>query len=265
MLLFETYAESYFELEARRRTLRRDVRGLLRVFRESDCRVILDLGCGSGEHAAVLQRAGLQVVGVDRSAAMIQVARSRFPEPVFARADLAELSELRSALASQTVDGAYCLFGTLNYLDESERVLSALRALTAVLREGGVLVLEVWNPEAYRQLSARGHSAPSTSGERIVTGAFGTLRRRRSARFDPATPDSIVIQHDYLVGDLETADWQREEHRLRLYSGQYLAELAERAGLRLRATHGDLSGKPATASSAGLVLLFEKEAAHIRR
>ena len=53
---------------------------LLDVLREADGRDvhrILDLGCGTGSHALVLAERGLDVVGVDRSADMTEIARRK--------------------------------------------------------------------------------------------------------------------------------------------------------------------------------------------
>lgn len=44
---------------------------------------ILDLGCGSGHSTAVFSKAGYDVVGVDRSPAMIRLAKHRVPRGTF--------------------------------------------------------------------------------------------------------------------------------------------------------------------------------------
>ncbi|MCR9143941.1 MAG: class I SAM-dependent methyltransferase [bacterium] len=293
-LLFDTHAEAYFELEARRRTLLRDVRGLLRLFRSMmDCDRVLDVGCGTGEHAAVLSRAGIRTVGLDRSAGMIEVARARFPEPAFVRADITRFDEVRAALAESTststsasergeagrgrdrdrqthiFDGVFSLFGTLNYLHEAEQLAGALRVIASTLRPGGRAALEVWNPSAYRSLAGdRGGNASAPAVERVVETAGGRLHRRRSVRFETQTPDFVVIQHDYEFrprGTDAIADGrlQTETHRLRLYSAEQMERLAISAGLRLRETRADLGGGRAGESSAGLLLVFEKEPAHV--
>lgn len=290
MLLFETYAEHYFALEDRRATLLRDVRGLLRIFRGRGCNRLLDLGCGTGEHAAVLNRAGMTVLGLDHSDEMIQVARTRFPGVAFAATNMCEAQAVREFVnrslgpeqqdlsgngqaAPATIDGAFCLFGTLNYLHEDEAVSRAFRATAGVLREGGLLILEVWNPDAYRNLPPE-FEVPQT--ERVIQSAGREIRRRRKVRFDSDSPAFAVIQHQYEVveiGDQQAGDPAlhssgtgtsapresfAEEHRLRLFQPEELQRLAAGSGLRLIETHADLGGRKSRPSSAGRLLIFEK-------
>ena len=60
--------------------------GLLALLRQTgvENRRVVDLGCGSGISARELADAGFQVMGVDLSAAMIEIARRRVPKPSFA-------------------------------------------------------------------------------------------------------------------------------------------------------------------------------------
>jgi SAM-dependent methyltransferase len=59
--------------------------GLLKLFHHNGIRdgLIVDLGCGSGIWARVLTDAGYQVMGVDISPAMIELARQRAPRGLF--------------------------------------------------------------------------------------------------------------------------------------------------------------------------------------
>ena len=59
--------------------------GLLRLFRQNAIieGVVVDLGCGSGIWARALADSGYEVVGVDISPAMIELARQRVPEATF--------------------------------------------------------------------------------------------------------------------------------------------------------------------------------------
>ena len=43
----------------------------------SGVKSVLDLGCGTGGHAAILAKRGYQVVGVDRSEEMIEIAKKK--------------------------------------------------------------------------------------------------------------------------------------------------------------------------------------------
>lgn len=51
--------------------------------RENQHGTVVDLGCGSGIAARLIRDAGFDVVGIDVSAAMIEIARARVPEGEF--------------------------------------------------------------------------------------------------------------------------------------------------------------------------------------
>lgn len=53
---------------------------------------LVDLGCGSGIWAAIAQRAGFQVIGVDQSPAMLALAKRHSPKSKFVRAALEKFS-----------------------------------------------------------------------------------------------------------------------------------------------------------------------------
>ena len=53
---------------------------------------VLDLGCGAGDPIAdYIARRGFEVVGVDASPSMLEIARERFPDGDWRRADMREL------------------------------------------------------------------------------------------------------------------------------------------------------------------------------
>ena len=61
---------------------------------------LLDVGCGHGWLAELCRVRGATVVGVDGSGELLAIARARYPEVAFERADLTE--GLPESVASQT-------------------------------------------------------------------------------------------------------------------------------------------------------------------
>lgn len=86
---------------------------------------VLDLGCGGGQDAQLLQREGYRVVGMDLTAAFLRVAREAVPSLPLVRADMRELP-FRSA----SFDGVWAA-ASLIHLPKADaaRVLKALRLL----------------------------------------------------------------------------------------------------------------------------------------
>jgi ubiquinone/menaquinone biosynthesis C-methylase UbiE len=92
-----------------------------------------DLGCGPARDGRWLAEAGHRVVGLDRSAGMLTIARQSLPRRV-AQADLRYLP-----LADSSLNGAWCCAALLHVPHaEAAAVLAEIRR---VLLDGGVLAL----------------------------------------------------------------------------------------------------------------------------
>lgn len=105
----------------------------------SECKNVLDLGCGRGEFLAMLQNKGIQVLGVDMSQEMIDYC-SR----------LGLNTEKRNAIEYveneivTSVDGIFCA-QMIEHLSSVE-LMRFIRGCYAHLQTGGIIALETINP-----------------------------------------------------------------------------------------------------------------------
>ena len=76
------------------------------------CRSVLEPGCGSGRMLELFARRGLEVIGIDRSAAMVKLACARGLE--VALADMTDFD------LGRTFDGAVCPINTLGHLSPAD-------------------------------------------------------------------------------------------------------------------------------------------------
>ena len=110
-------------------------RALLADFAAACDGLVFDVGCGAAGHVTrFLADQGADVVGVDLSAASIEVARERQPSLRFQVADMRDLPAAAGSLA-----GLVALYSVI-HLPRPE-VPAALAEFRRVLRPGGVLVL----------------------------------------------------------------------------------------------------------------------------
>lgn len=96
---------------------------------------VLDLGCGSGRDAEYLTRAGLQVIGVDLSSALIAEAKKRRPNIDFRVMDMERLD-----FPEHDFDAVWSKLAILHVA--RERLPAILRTVHAVLKPGGVCMME---------------------------------------------------------------------------------------------------------------------------
>jgi SAM-dependent methyltransferase len=111
------------------------------LFEEYGVRRVLDAACGTGHHAIALAQEGYQVVGADLSAPMIEKAgENAAAHGVDVEFTVAGLGEY--AALGRTFDAAICLGNSLPHLLDEAAVEGALADFAAVLRPGGLLVIQ---------------------------------------------------------------------------------------------------------------------------
>ncbi|GAA3773939.1 class I SAM-dependent methyltransferase [Micromonospora maritima] len=148
---------------------RNDLDAYLAIADELDARVVLDLGCGTGNLALLLARHGRTVVGVDPAGASLAVARSKDREGRvrWLPGDATTLPPLRADLAVMTGNVAQ-VFRT------DDDWARTLRGVHDALRPGGHLVFETRRPERRAWEEWAADTAPVT---RDVPGE-GPVQRR---------------------------------------------------------------------------------------
>jgi len=102
--------------------------------------LILDVGCGSGVKAKYLIEHGLEVVGIDLSERMIEIAKREVPDGEFRVMDMCDVSEL-----SHDFDGIFVQAALLHI--PKAKAQSVLSGLVATMKPGGyfyVGVKEKW-------------------------------------------------------------------------------------------------------------------------
>jgi len=99
---------------------------------------IADLGCGTGNFLRYVARKGVTAVGVDNSAAMLDIARKKIKNlPVrFFQQDLRELQ------LPDSVDLISCQFDTLNYFLRQKDLTALLARCSQALNPNGHLLFD---------------------------------------------------------------------------------------------------------------------------
>lgn len=132
----ESYADTNHEVAARAEYEWPMVQALLP---DLDGKRVLDAGTGAGHYAALLADRGAEVVGVDASAAMVEVARERHGDAATFRQ-----TDLREALpfADGRFDVVVCQL-TLEHVRDWDPVMAEF---ARVLGAGGTVVLSTDHP-----------------------------------------------------------------------------------------------------------------------
>ncbi len=184
---------------------------------------VVELGVGTGRIAVPTARAGIRVIGVDSSAAMLDVCRARADEAGVSDLLDLRLGDLRDPPVDERVPLVTCPFRSYLHLVDDEERLAALGAAHDLLVEGGRVVFDVF--------------APSTEDIEETNGRW--LERE--------------------PGIWERADWDEQARRLTLSVRGELGEatmtlswlsapewraLLERAGFAVEACYGWFDRRP---------------------
>ncbi|MFC1799907.1 class I SAM-dependent DNA methyltransferase [Candidatus Eisenbacteria bacterium] len=112
-----------------------------KVFAENKVRSILDCACGTGRDLALFHSLGLEVIGSDISESMLGVARVNLSgcgiDIPLSRADYRELGRSHD----RQFDAVVCLSSSLLEMPDEREALEALKSMSQVLKDGGVLII----------------------------------------------------------------------------------------------------------------------------
>lgn len=186
--------------------------------------VVLDLGCGSGQHAVELASRGYGVVGYDLSlyqlALAADVAQERSQKINFLQGDMREMA------FEAMFDGIFCWNTSFGYFEEDKNFSVAERAFRA-LRPGGMFLVDVINRDF---VAAHTPSSVWFEGDSCVC-------------MDDAVIDYFTsrlrVKRSVILDDGRTRECT---YSVRLYSFHELGKLLHEVGFRVT----EVSGHPAT-------------------
>ena len=103
--------------------------------------LVLDLACGTGKLSAALMERGADVIGVDRSPEMLNVARDNCAKKGFH--PLLLLQDMRALDLYGTVDVCVCATNSLNYLGSAADLKKVFALVHNFLTPGGLFFFDV--------------------------------------------------------------------------------------------------------------------------
>ncbi len=113
---------------------------------------MIDLGCGDGRDTEYLREKGVDVVGIDISSSMIDLAREKYPECAFFRSDIRD-----TIFPEDTFTGAWAST-TLSNLPKKE-LSKAEKEIYRIVEPGGIIgfSFKVGEKEGFEESVIEGH------------------------------------------------------------------------------------------------------------
>lgn len=194
---------------------------------DAGARNILDVACGTGEHARLLaQDHGFEVDGLDLDAGLLRIARHKHPHGRFFEADMSDFHLERQ------YDAILCLFSSIAYLLTLDRIGRALVCCRRHLNRRGTLLVEPWFP-------------PGGLEEGRVFRHTGTYRDTRVERVSRNEIHGRIsrLHFDYRIESPDGVRHVTEVHELGLFTADEMRTTFEEAGFRAELDPIGLTGR----------------------
>lgn len=243
------------------------ITGLLKEYGIEDG-LLLDLGCGTGKLTRLLKRAGFDMIGVDYSGEMLEIARNREYETGIdmdmkpedfeenAASEEAEefgetapilylLQDMREFELYGTVRAVVSICDSMNYILQDEDLLQVFRLVNNYLDPKGIFIFDLNTLYKYRELLGE-----NTISENREEGSFIWENY-----FDE---ESGINEYDLTLFIREREDLYRkyqEIHYQRAYELETIKQLLKEAGMEFVAAYDAFTREPVKQDSERIYII----------
>ena len=127
------------------------VTGLLKEYQVMDG-LVLDLGCGTGSLTGLMARSGYDMIGIDNSGEMLQIAMNK--RNASGLDILYLLQDMRGFELYGTVKAVISICDSMNYIMEYQELAEVFRLVNNYLDPKGVFIFDLNTEYKYRELLA---------------------------------------------------------------------------------------------------------------
>ncbi len=215
---------------------------------------VVDLGCGTGNISIPLARSGFHVYGIDLSADMLAIARSKWDEtPAQAvRPHAGSIrwlqQDMRDWQLHEPADSIISFCDCINYLTEEADVEAAFRAAWQALKPGGTFLFDVHPPKQFIRYA---EEQPFVLDERDVAYIW-------TCHFEE---EDCAIEHNLTIfaqdKDMRFVRFE-ESHYQRAYDPEWIRQALLRAGFQQVDEYADFALTSPNAQSERLFFVAVK-------
>ena len=204
--------------------------------------LVLDLGCGTGMMTRLLRQKGYDMIGVDASAEMLEIARNHPDEGI-----LYLQQDMRAFELYGTVRAVICICDSLNYLLEEKEIEDTFRLVNNYLDPKGVFLFDFNTVYKYKEVMGDTVIAEDRGECSFIWDNF-YYEEERINEYDL----TLFIQED-ASEDLYRR--YQETHYQRGYTLEEMKELVERSGLVFEAAYDAVTHEEPTEKSERIYIV----------
>ena len=201
--------------------------------------LVLELGCGTGKLMSLLGNAGFDMIGVDNSVDMLQIAREK---------TLYLLQDMREFELYGTVKAVVSVCDSVNYITEKEDLTEVFRLVNNYLDPKGFFIFDFNTDYKYRDMIGETVIAEDREDVSFIW-------------FNEYDEESQLNDIDLKVTVQEDRDHYRkfqEEHIQRGYSLQEIKQMLEESGLVFLQAFDEYSNQEPRTDSGRIVVVAQE-------
>lgn len=222
---------------------------LYRQFAVSADGPVLELGCGSGRVLRYLQELDMPLTGIDASASMLAIARERVSSRVvLLERDMRFLGDLDGGPFAM----AFSAINTFLHMPDVDSQLLTLRGLRPVVREDGMLLLDLFVPQPDYLVTLDGRLEHEFTT--VLPG--GARLDKWAVRAHDLSTQTIHTTLFYdTTGESGCVSRQVDRYTMRYIHHVELEHLLARAGWEIVSLYGDYDLQPFDSRSDRMIVL----------
>lgn len=222
--MYKQFAKYYDSIYGRKdyRRETESIREIVRKYKTSRGRDLLDAACGTGNHIQFLKKY-FNVTGLDLDKDMLKIARKKLPDVKFIRGDM------RNFHLSKKFDIIVCLFSAIAHVKTYTGLEKTFRNFFRHLKLGGVMIVEPFAQKKHFLVN-QSHAAYVNKPDLKLARICVTKRRGNIAAFD----------FHFLVADKTRVSYFIDRQDLGMFETKAALKIMKRIGFKAKILKGGI-------------------------
>ncbi len=203
--------------------------------------LVCELGCGTGTMTRLLAGAGYDMIGIDLSEEMLDIARYEHPEE---EGDILYLNQdMREFELYGTVAAVVSVCDSMNYITSEEELLEVFRLVNNYLDPGGYFIFDMKTEYQYEMLMGNRTIVDNREESTLIWENFYDKEEKLN-HYDITIYSKAEFEEEETESDADAEadlpplfERMEESHVQRAYPVERIAELLKEAGLEFVAAY----------------------------
>ncbi len=206
---------------------------LLKEYGVENNDLILDLGCGTGSMTRRLARKGFDMIGIDYSDDMLEIAREKGMEEGFSYDQILYLNQdMREFELYGTVAAVISICDSMNYITSSNDLKRVFELVNNYLDSNGVFIFDMNTVHKYRDILGDTTIAENREDASFIWENYYNTEEKIN-QYDITIYKKVDLEFDDEDEEMPTSLFERfeETHYQRAYEVEEIIKLINEAGM----------------------------------